>query len=509
MLRHSLLFALLVWPTLTMPVLGQQTPEEWRLMQSLSAAEAHQSAAADKNHFYAITNNRVAKYDRNTGKRISISTGKAKHLNSGYIWNGKLYCAHSNYPATPEQSQIMVLDPQTMKLTTFKDFGDFDGSLTWAVRHQDHWWCNFAHYGENNAKTFLVKFDNDWTEKDRWTYPRTVISKLGQYSLSGGLWHDGHLLVTGHDDPVVFRLQIPEKGNVLEFIGKASVPFTGQGFAVDPVTGGLIGINRAKRQVVFASRPQDKAVTLRVLSYNIHHGEGVDRKLDLKRIANVILSMKPDIVALQEVDRKVKRTNGVDQPSELAKLTGMKVIFGPNIELQGGDYGNALLSRLPVILHKNHKLPSFENGEQRGVLEVELRVSATESLLILVTHLDHRRDHRERLASAKVINSLIDKRRDQPAILAGDLNDVPDSATLKEIGKQWWRTNKVISPTVPVKKPDRQIDFILYRPVGRWKVVETKVLEEAVASDHRAIFAEFQMLDPCEHFKQDIRFPMK
>ena len=75
---------------------------------------------------------------------------------------------------------------------------------------------------------------------------------------------------------------------------------------------------------------------LRVLSYNIHHAEGVDRKLDVDRIAGVILSIKPDLVALQEVDQKVKRTGSVDQPAVLARLTEMNVVFGANIELQGG-----------------------------------------------------------------------------------------------------------------------------------------------------------------------------
>ncbi|MEX2025646.1 MAG: endonuclease/exonuclease/phosphatase family protein, partial [Pirellulaceae bacterium] len=61
---------------------------------------------------------------------------------------------------------------------------------------------------------------------------------------------------------------------------------------------------------------------LRVLTYNIHHGEGIDGKLDLPRIARVIESVDPDLVALQEVDRRVERTGSVDQPAELARLTG-------------------------------------------------------------------------------------------------------------------------------------------------------------------------------------------
>ena len=224
----------------------------WKQSGKLAAPEAHQAAAADDKFVYAITNTLVAKYDRQSGERLATSTGEAKHLNSGFLWERKLYCAHSNYPTTPEQSEIKVLDLETLRLTTFKDFGNFGGSLTWAVRHDEHWWCNFARYGADNAQTFLVKFNNDWREQGRWTYPAEVIRELNRMSLSGGLWRDGSLLVTGHDDPVLFRLRIPKTGNVLEFTGTQSVPFTGQGIAHDPKTGGLVGINRGKHLVVFA-----------------------------------------------------------------------------------------------------------------------------------------------------------------------------------------------------------------------------------------------------------------
>jgi endonuclease/exonuclease/phosphatase family metal-dependent hydrolase len=125
---------------------------------------------------------------------------------------------------------------------------------------------------------------------------------------------------------------------------------------------------------------------LRVLSYNIHHAEGVDRKLDVERIARVILSVKPDLVALQEVDQKVKRSQGIDQPAELARLTKMQVVFGANIELQGGHYGNALLSRFPIARHKNHLLPNIDASEQRGVIEAEITLpDSKQSLLLLAT----------------------------------------------------------------------------------------------------------------------------
>ena len=228
-------------------------PQAWTATGTLAADEAFQAAAADEKFVYAITNSQVAKYDRLTKKRVAVSTGEAKHLNSGFLHGGKLYCAHSNYPQTPERSEIMVLDLETMKLSTFKDFGNFGGSLTWAVYHDDHWWCNFARYRDDNKQTFLVKFEPEWKEKARWTYPAEVIRELGRNSLSGGIWRDGELLVTGHDDPVLFQIRLPKKGSVLELVGKQSIPFTGQGIAHDPKTGGLVGINRAKRQVVFAS----------------------------------------------------------------------------------------------------------------------------------------------------------------------------------------------------------------------------------------------------------------
>ena len=234
---------------------------------------------------------------------------------------------------------------------------------------------------------------------------------------------------------------------------------------------------------------------LRVLCYNIHHAEGVDRKLDVERIAGVIRSVEPDLVALQEVDQKVKRTQVVDQPAELAKLTKMQVVFGANIELQGGHYGNAVLSRFPITRQKNHLLPNIDRSEQRGVIEAEIKgPDSNEPLLLLATHLDFRADERERLASAKAINELIAKHPNQPALLAGDLNATPDSKTLQQFETKWTRANAKPMATVPVKQPTKQIDFILYRTRDRWKVIEVKVLDEAVASDHRAIFAVLELL---------------
>jgi hypothetical protein len=246
------LFCCLLAISLTGLLFADERAMPWRAVRVIPAPEAHQAAAADEHFLFAITNDRIAKYDRATRKRLSVSTGAAQHLNSGYFWNGKLYCAHSNYPRVPEKSEIMVLDPESMRLTPFKEFGNYGGSLTWAVRHEGFWWCNFARYGARNSETFLVKFDSEWKELARWTYPPEVIEKLGRNSLSGGVWLDGFLLATGHDDPVLFRLKLPESGSVLQLVDQQTIPFSGQGIASDPKTGGLVGIHRGKRKLILA-----------------------------------------------------------------------------------------------------------------------------------------------------------------------------------------------------------------------------------------------------------------
>lgn len=238
----------------------------------------------------------------------------------------------------------------------------------------------------------------------------------------------------------------------------------------------------------------EQPALLRVLSYNIHHGEGVDGKLDLERIARVILSVEPDLVALQEVDWKTRRTQFVDQPGELACLTNMAVIFGDNIPYQGGRYGNAVLSRFPVIGSENHPLQSFYDGEQRGVLEVEVELpNNLPPLLLFATHLDYRVDSPERIVSARQINALIASRSSRPALLVGDLNAVPWSCVMREFGKQWRRTNRRILPTYPAGRACKQIDYVMLHPANRWRVIETRVLRETIASDHRPVLAVLGM----------------
>ena len=240
---------------------------------------------------------------------------------------------------------------------------------------------------------------------------------------------------------------------------------------------------------------------LRVLTYNIHHGEGVDGELDLNRIAKVIRTESPDLVALQEVDQGTRRTNRIDEPNELSRMTHMQVVFQKNIDYEGGGYGNVVLSKLPVKSHTDVKLPSLKNPEpveqreQRGALVVEVQTTSGTSVLFASTHLDCRRQDTERFESAKVINDWFQRNAvGRPALLAGDMNATCDSRVLTKFDESWTRERTEEMPTVPAKTPRRQIDYILHRPADRWRTVEVRVLDEAVASDHRAYFAILELM---------------
>lgn len=227
--------------------------------------------------------------------------------------------------------------------------------------------------------------------------------------------------------------------------------------------------------------------TLRVLSYNIHHGAGMDRVIDLERIARTILSMSPDVVSLQEVDNNVRRSKRVDQTKELAELTGMTPVFGPSIPLGRGQYGNAVLTKLTV---KQSEIIPLPGKELRSALCVTLGWSEEPSpgdLIFIATHFDLNKT--ARIASIPLIEKYVDSTRDFPAILAGDLNATPQSQTMLDLEKNWkTTTNSKGLFTFPAKKPTSQIDHILYRPSQAYTVLETRVLEEAMASDHRPIF---------------------
>ncbi len=230
--------------------------------------------------------------------------------------------------------------------------------------------------------------------------------------------------------------------------------------------------------------------TIRVLTYNIHHGEGTDGQFDLARLAAIIKSVDPDLVALQEVDNKTERAGGVDELTELGRLTGMHTAFGKAMNFQGGGYGVGILSRWPILKAENYPLPGTPDREPRTALTVEVKTGKHGARLQFTsTHLDQGREIGNRLAQAAEINQRLVREKDLPTILAGDMNSGAETEVMQILDSRWTNVSPPDPPRSINGRPQFRVDYILVRPTGRWRVVESTVVDAPVASDHRPVLA--------------------
>ena len=236
------------------------------------------------------------------------------------------------------------------------------------------------------------------------------------------------------------------------------------------------------------------ARTLRVMSYNVHVGIGMDKKLDLARVAEVIRRERPDLVGLQEVDRGVERTGRVDEIAELARLTGMEYAFAPNLAYQGGWYGVAILSRFPILSTEHARYGHMREAERRGYLRAEVAVGGR-AVSFVVTHLDYQHDDNRLFETRQLLEAVA--RNDAPTIIAGDFNDEPAGASYKLMLTRFadaWAESKAAGEglTYPADVPRKRIDFIFHAPRERVRARRAWVVE-SLASEHRALVAEIEL----------------
>jgi endonuclease/exonuclease/phosphatase family metal-dependent hydrolase len=230
-------------------------------------------------------------------------------------------------------------------------------------------------------------------------------------------------------------------------------------------------------------------VVVRILTYNIHHGEGTDGQFDLSRLANVIKSVEPDLVALQEVDEGTERASGVHELAELGRLTGMHAAFGKAMDFQGGGYGVGVLSRWPILSTENHSLPGSPDREPRTTLTVGVKVGESGLLLQFTsTHLDQGRELGNRVAQANELNDRLVRGEDRPTVLAGDMNSGAETEVMQILDAQWTNVSPPDPPSISLNgRPQFRVDYVLVRPSGKWRVIESTVVDAPVASDHRPV----------------------
>lgn len=220
---------------------------------------------------------------------------------------------------------------------------------------------------------------------------------------------------------------------------------------------------------------------VKVLSWNLHHGAGLDGKLDLARIADFIRKQDADLVALQEVDNGCKRSGNVDQAAELARLTGLQGAFGAAMPYDGGQYGLAILSKHPIEKSRVIRLPG--DNEPRIGFVADIR-TPDGALTLVSTHFDHRSDDNRILQAKELLGSL--EKIPGPVIVAGDFNAVPGSPALALFTEPWLHVKKQNpAATCPADHPKTEIDHFFVR--GLIPAQEAKVLDESISSDHRPI----------------------
>jgi endonuclease/exonuclease/phosphatase family metal-dependent hydrolase len=234
--------------------------------------------------------------------------------------------------------------------------------------------------------------------------------------------------------------------------------------------------------------------TLRVMTYNIHVGVGMDKKLDLQRISEVINAEHPDLVGLQEVDRGVKRTEGKDEIAELAKLTAMNYAFAHNLDYQGGQYGVAILSRFPIKEIDHRKYENRREAERRGMIRVEIEF-AGRTINFVTTHLDYQFEDGRVFETEQMLKFLEGVRG--PLIVVGDFNDEPggDAYKLMLTGfEDAWIIAKIKEPglTYPADKPVKRIDYVFTGSSDNLAVKRLKVIS-TLASDHLPVVADIQI----------------
>lgn len=234
--------------------------------------------------------------------------------------------------------------------------------------------------------------------------------------------------------------------------------------------------------------------SLRVMTFNIHVGVGMDKKLDLRRIADVINREQPDLVGLQEVDRGVTRTEGKDEIAELAKMTLMDFRFAQNLDYQGGQYGVAILSRFLIQKADHQKYENKPETERRGMLLVEVEVDG-KKLNFVTTHLDYQYEDGRLLETEQLLRLL--EGVQGPLIVTGDFNDEPSGAAYKlmltRFGDSWTRSKaKGAGFSYPANKPTKRIDYIFYRESDRVRAKKAWVVN-TLASDHLPVMAELEI----------------
>lgn len=277
---------------------------------------------------------------------------------------------------------------------------------------------------------------------------------------------------------------------------------------------------------------------MRILTYNIHGWRTADGAPNLEAVARVIAGSDADLVGLNEVYYP-RRVEGAAGPAleALAEGLGMHFVFGPCVrwpaqnDIPADAYGNALLSRSPILASAAHHLTPVPGKEQRGLLEARIQTPDRDPLTVYVTHLDHT-DEDARLLQLRALRTWTVRDRNRPHVVLGDFNAIAlwdfagQPAALAALGSHPQATHLVTSAKeggpqvvaqmeksgytdaytrfglpgagsfIPAVDPPIRIDYIFVSAPLLPALTGCAIIQEPegrAASDHRPVLAEFDL----------------
>lgn len=251
---------------------------------------------------------------------------------------------------------------------------------------------------------------------------------------------------------------------------------------------------------VVNTAPADAAADrqVSVLTFNIYSaisGGGTD----LEGIAREITASGAEVALLQEVDKFYGARSGwKDQPSELARLTGMQVAFGAATDLAPltvgaprRQSGNAVLSKRPIVGSLNTKLPNAAGAQPRSILRATVMLGTVRTDFY-ATHLHYQNDALRTQQARAVVSTLAG--RSCARVLGGDLNSLPHENPTRIIAgayaDTWAEVGMGAGQTQPAQRPSRRVDYVFH---DKWATALEAVVRQPAVSDHRGVLVRLRV----------------
>jgi endonuclease/exonuclease/phosphatase family metal-dependent hydrolase len=242
---------------------------------------------------------------------------------------------------------------------------------------------------------------------------------------------------------------------------------------------------------------QSTILELRVMSYNIKHGVGMDDTLNLSRACSIIKSISPDLCGLQEVDNYCERSDSIGQVEYISRKTSLQGIFGKFMDYQGGEYGMATLTNKSILSTTKLKLPE---GVYEPRISLVHEVELTNDCIIAFSNVhfdwvDGKKGSTSRLAQAKALVKHIDS-MDRATIIIGDFNCTPDSPTMSFFRDQGFIFAEKGNDNLSYQGEEKgEIDHLIYRNSEKvkFRINTIALIYEPIVSDHRPLVVDLEV----------------